>query len=407
MDLIPFAWPAEWSDPSALEILKGTPINCVLVEDRQKSAPVAARGEQQGLQVLEVKTLPSSVHLIKGAWPGIRLSREKNTAEGGPTGAPWVDSNGWAVQLARVQAPGKTYWVSAEPEKDQVVRPNTHLVAVADAAACGGRWIVNLAGETRQGAARRDAAALDLVRRIGAVISFFGAHRDWSTYEPHGVLGVVSDFTGDNEFMSTEVLNLTARQNQPYKILLKDRVRPASLAGLVAVIYPDDQAPSPELRKRLLAFVGAGGLLVTGPKWGAAAGEPAGGYPHPRFKVVRHGKGRIAVGSEFDDPFVISSDARILMSHRHDLIRFWNSGNLCAFFLMAPGGKRAVVHMINYATSTGRDSMSCRIAGPWRSARLWMFDQPGPITLETVREPGGIQVHLPPIPVHGAVDLVA
>jgi hypothetical protein len=74
--------------------------------------------------------------------------------------------------------------------------------------------------------------------------------------------------------------------------------------------------------------------------------------------------------------------------------------------MMAPGGKQAVVHMINYATRTGRDNVSCRIVGPWRSARLWMFDKPGPVTLETVPERNAIEVHLPPIPVHGAVDLM-
>ena len=42
-DLTPMRWPAEWKDPSALEVLKGTAINCLLVESDAASDPVIAR----------------------------------------------------------------------------------------------------------------------------------------------------------------------------------------------------------------------------------------------------------------------------------------------------------------------------------------------------------------------------
>jgi hypothetical protein len=407
MDFIPFEWPAEWTDPAALDLLQGTPVNCLLLEDRSKLAALAERGEKQGLKIFTRNSPPAGVHIIKGVWPGIRMSREQNTASSGPTGAPWVDSNGWALQLARVQAPGKSLWVTAEPAKDQIVRPDTHVLAVADAASHGGAWAVYLAGDLRKGVAARDSKALDVWKRMLDAIRFFEQRKEWAAYEPHGILGVVSDFSGGNEFMSTEILNLTARQNQPYQILLKSKLTDASLKGLEAVIYPDDEPPSEQLRKRLLAFAEAGGLLIVSPKWGDVTGEPAGGDPHPRFKVVKHGKGRIALATEFDDPFVVSCDARIVMSHRHDLVRFWNAGSIVAYYTLAPGGKRAVVHMINYAARPGRDLISCRIAGPWRSARFWALEKAGPVAVETVRERNALEVHLPAIPVYGAVDLVA
>ena len=207
--------------------------------------------------------------------------------------------------------------------------------------------------------------------------------------------------------MSTEVLNLTARQNQPYQIVMKSKLNAASLKGLVAVIYPDDEPPSEPVRKTLLAFAEAGGLVIASPKWGDVAGEPAGGDPYPRFKVVKHGKGRIALATEFDDPFTVSCDARVLMSHRHDLVRFWNGGSICAYFTLAPGGRRAVVHMVNYATRAGRDLLSCRIVGPWRAAKFWSIDKAEPAVVETVKERDAIELHLPAIPVYGAVDLLA
>lgn len=45
-------------------------------------------------------------------------------------------------------------------------------------------------------------------RKIVQAIEFFAARRSWAHYRPVGLLGVVSDFSGSNEFMSFEVLNL-------------------------------------------------------------------------------------------------------------------------------------------------------------------------------------------------------
>lgn len=407
MDLIPFAWPREWNDTSALELIRGTPINCVLIEDRSGLSAVIEQGEKQGLRFLDKKKPPDGVRLIEGVWPGIRISKNKDTAEGGPTGVPWVDSNAWALQLARAQTPDKTLWVSAVPDKDQVVHPETHIVAAVDSASMGGFWVVYLEDEVRKGLERKDSKYLDVWKRTTDAIRFFGQHKDWAAYQPYGVLGVVSDFAGGNEFMSTEVLNLTARQNQPFRILPKASLTAASLKGLVAVIYPDDESPAPPLRKILLDFAASGGTVITGPKWGQAAGEPAGTDPHPRFQIVKHGKGRLAIGTEFDDPFVVAADSRILMSHRHDLVRFWNAGSMVAYYTMAPDGRRAVVHMINYSTRTSRDLLSARIAGPWRSARLWTVEKPEPVPLEVVKERNALELHLPAIPIYGAVDLVA
>jgi len=40
-------------------------------------------------------------------------------------------------------------------------------------------------------------------------------------------VGVISDFAGDNEEMSGELLNLVARTNQQYRVLVKNKLSPA------------------------------------------------------------------------------------------------------------------------------------------------------------------------------------
>jgi hypothetical protein len=72
--------------------------------------------------------------------------------------------------------------------------------------------------------------------------------------------------------------------------------------------------------------VSAGGLLITGPKWGVPPGMPA-TEEHPRYAARTLGKGRLAIAkADPDDPYVLASDSALLISHRYELLRFWNGG---------------------------------------------------------------------------------
>jgi hypothetical protein len=221
------------------------------------------------------------------------------------------------------------------------------------------------------------------------------------------VLGVVSDFAGQNEFFSHELLNLTARINQQYLVIPKDRAAEASFRGLRAVFYADAEPPAPDLRKRLLAFVEAGGLLITGPRWGAREGAPAKGDEHPRFAVRVLGRGRIAAAkADLSDPYLAANDAAVLISHRYDLLRFWNAGAVSSYLSAAPDRKRALAQMVFYAAVRGAEA-SVRAAGAYRTARLWTLDHPGPRAVEDLPGREAIEIHLPPVSVYAGIELEA
>jgi len=68
--------------------------------------------------------------------------------------------------------------------------------------------------------------------------------------------------------------------------------------------------------------------------------------------VAHRRQGRIAYAkAEFDDPWVLAQESGLLVSHRYDLLRFWNGGSVGSLFTMAPDRKRALVHMLFYANS--------------------------------------------------------
>ena len=73
---------------------------------------------------------------------------------------------------------------------------------------------------------------------------FFVAHKQWSTYRPISVVGIVSDFHGGNEFLATETLNLIARRQVQFRVIEKSALAANSLTGLKMVIYADQEPPT-------------------------------------------------------------------------------------------------------------------------------------------------------------------
>jgi hypothetical protein len=399
----PMRWPSAWRDPSALEWLKGTAIDSLVMENHAELAAVRTQASHSGLTIVDSDSPSSGITIVKGQWPGIKMSRGGGTeTEAGPTGVPWVDSNGWAIRLSAALSPESEIWVNAPPKEN--LRPaNAYLIAVADSAAYGGRWIIELDNQLAAGIAARQSESMQLWKNITAAAGFFAAHKAWATYVPEAVVGVISDFAGQNKSLSRELLNLLARSGQHYRIIVKGKAEP--FTGLRALIYADAEPPSPGLQKQILDFVVAGGLLITGPKWGAAPGRTAARDEHPRFSSRVLGHGRVAVAhSDPNDPYMLANDSVVLVSHRYDLVRFWNGGAVASYYSMARDRKRAVVHLLFYA-DRGPDSASVRIAGRYRAAKMWTLDQPDSRKVEFESQADAVEVHLPAISQYVALEL--
>jgi hypothetical protein len=421
LELIPMRWPSTWRNPSALERLRDAHINCLLVEDDAALQPVIDQAQRNGLRVIQGKSLPLGVTVIQGEWPGIKMSRsgDRDTASTGPTGLPWVDSNGWKVRLAGALNPQAVVWVDAAP-KDPV--PGSYSLCLADVAACRGRWIISLDDQLAAGIEASNREALETWKSLTQATQFFAIHGYWSNYMSEAVVGVVSDFSGDDEFLSREVLNLLTRTTEQYRIIPKTSFSASSLHGLQGVLYPDSGPPSADLGKQLLDFAQAGGLLIRRSEWGAPEGTPA-EWDHPRYNVRVLGKGRIATAKSDDaaDPYLLANDTVVLVSHRYDLLRFWDAGSVNAYLSVAPDRKRAVVQMVFYARELngkvaqgGPETATVRVAGRYRTAQLLTTDrwnQPmilgpaGDYDVGMVIEKDSIELHLPSVSHYAAVEL--
>jgi hypothetical protein len=322
----------------------------------------------------------------------------------GPTGDPWVDSNGWKIRLHTELHRAKEIWIRAVPKASP--SRESYLISAAEAAVHKGRWIIQLDDSLASGIAGKNPEALETWKRATSAAAFFAEREAWLDYIPEAVIGILSDFTGQNEFMSHELLNLIARTNQQYQVILKTKATESSLRGLKAVLYADVDPPSAELRNRVLEFVKSGGMLIASPGWGQTPGNPVIGEDHPRYSIRHLEKGKIAFPkSDFSDPYVVANDSVVLISHRHDLLRFFNGGAVGSFYTKRPDGKRAVVQMLFYASMRGGNPRSVHVAGKYHSAKLLTLEQSEPRDIEVLNHGNGLELHLPPVSEYAAVEL--
>ncbi|MBZ5618548.1 MAG: hypothetical protein LAQ69_07475 [Acidobacteriia bacterium] len=399
-------WPSAWKDPSALSLLKGTAIDYLLIGKGEDLAPVRSRAQQDGLHLADPEAAPTGITVVKGEWPGVKMSRGGgDQIDAGPTGVPWVDSNGWAVRLSTALHPETCIWVDAPPAENARIFPDAYVIAIADSAAYGGRWVLSLDNQLAAALAAQRPEALATWKRVTAAAGFFAGKKSWSAYAPLAVVGVVSDFSGKNEFFSQELLNLLARAGQHYRVLPKERVTDASFDSLRAVIYIDADPPPPVLRKQILAFVQAGGMLIAAPQWGEVPGAPSKTDENPRYSLRTLGKGWIAQAkADPDDPYLWANDSVLLVSHRYDLVRFWNGGATASFYTLAPDRKQALVHLLFYA-DRGPDSASVRIAGRYRSVKAATVEQASVPHVEMELQKDAVEVHLPQVSQYVALEL--
>jgi hypothetical protein len=157
------------------------------------------------------------------------------------------------------------------------------------------------------------------------------------------------------------------------------------------------------VRKQVLDFVNAGGLLITGSAWGSLPKGAAAGS-HPRFAIRTVGKGTVAVATtSFSDPYVVPNDAVVLVSHRNDIVRFFNGGAITPC-LSRSGKTGAALQTVFYSLRPVED-VSVWVKGAYRSARLRSWNQPQPQNVRLEVRDSGVEMFLPAVAQYAEIEL--
>jgi len=454
-----------WGRPSALELLKGTPINCLIVDwahggpedsaQQQALKPLLEEGrrlgisfvgkialkEREGAAVAAARAAGLSAIMLdntsgqsfdfpailqfprdkvawetastifssrENVWPGLGLETMKgDTAIAGPTGIPWVNSNAWFSLLTGALAPGKTLWLDFDPpDTSTALYPASYVLAIADSRAYGSQWIVSLDDKLRAALSKRDPQAMGLWEKMCESVAFFKGHREWEAFKSLGILAVVSDFRGENAYMSGEVLNLLNRRQVQFRIIDRSKSLPALTQGLKAILWLDKESPSAEQHSQLLAFAQQGGLVITATYWGSPVAKPTKKDPSLHYKMYNVGKGQIAVAEQgFEDPYQVAVDTHLLVSRRNDLVRLYNpeTTNCCCSGDFVSPHRTRLVQVMNYSSEPA-DSVTVWVNARVEAARLWELGAKDARTLQGVAASRGTDFGLPPLSVYCALE---
>jgi hypothetical protein len=222
-----------------------------------------------------------------------------------------------------------------------------------------------------------------------------------------GLVGVISDFSGANETIGTETLNLMVRRNVPFRIIEKSKVATAPLTGYKALISVDEAMPEPAARKKLLDFVQQGGALLASQSWKGQGGTPT-GAAHPRLDLRKLGKGKLAVCKDAaPDPYMVARDIHVLLSRANDLSRFFNLSAFLSAHTAAPGGASALLQVNNFAGSSRFSVSQVTVWFPqqYRAARMWTMGSEDPVELKLAPENTGMEVQVPSISPYAALEV--
>ena len=305
---MPARWPS--GDAATLDLLAGTPVNCVLVEAEHWDASFvrAARGRRVAVLgvvrrdadvarakgfgfdgvVVEgriasareaaplVIELPNRAEMrfdtrapvvgtVQGLWPGVEAQHGGTTVLG-PTSTPWVYTNGGFLRFARA-ATDAMVWIGVRPPPRTIYPVERYAQAIGDAALVGARWIVALDDDLSPRLLKRDPAAIRDWRRIGEFLNYWERHGDWKDYRAYSQMAVIQG-AASGGLLSGSLLDMLASQRSSVLVVPPDRVRGEWLKDARVVLDVDPESLTAEQRSAIDEFVKRGGVLIQPPaKW--------------------------------------------------------------------------------------------------------------------------------------------
>ncbi len=346
-------------------------------------------------EAVTVRTRKAPLLAVEGVRPGARDLADMGI-RAGPSEEPWIDSNIWLVRSFRLGADWRPIWINQKPDADS---QREYVRCVADSAVAGGRWIVALDDELRVGLLRKNPNASTLWRNVGTYLKFAEDHAEWRGFQPYGNLAIILDTAGDTPDFSNEYLNLVARRQVPYRLIERSRLSSASLAGYRAVLGLDLATVSDTERKTLRDFALDGGLVVAGPSWGDAPDQN-------NYAEIPLGKGRVVVYKEHPpDPEMVAKDMLDLLEPEVIGLKTFNVPSVLTYVSTDGPGRRALIQLLNYATSPFNSKITLRLNGNFKTARLFTPED-APLALEARAMPNGrTEISIPKLAVWGALLL--
>ncbi len=397
-DWVPARWP--WTDVASLELLDGTPVNCLLLRDfpadlvraatgrgivtlavlkpggdarkalAAKVTGLVLEGDFPGAEVASIREAAGASPVIEltsrarmklggtsivgtyqGVWPGIAV-QDDGAKKAGPTGSTWIDTNTGFIRAARAWG-GAALWIGNEPPPRTVITAARRLQVIADAAISGARWIIALDSDLAARLGKRDSSALADWRRMGEMLAYFERHPEWRAMREFGQLAVVQD-PGAGALLSGGILDMIAVKHTPVRPIPGGRLTAEALKGATMAVNVDPEALTAEQKEVLRGFTRAGNTMLSGP---------------PGWKKQAAGEKITLEKDELERLNDIWRDVNNMIGRRNLGVRLFNVSSMLSNAIESADGNTVVLHLVNYADFPV-ENVTAHFLGDFRAATL-------------------------------------
>jgi len=408
--------PARWysNDPSTLELVRATPVNCLVLESSLWSRAFGEQAAAMGVSVLGVvkpgdeladlttrsaaaklqgivfegvfpkellerttamlrdsrltvvelgprtrMTLNSPGDIVatnQGVWPGINIA-DDGSAKSAPSGAPWIDTNTGFLRFVRSALPAGSQsqiWIGYAPPPKQVIPVNRYLQAIADAELLGAHWLITLDADLSKRLMAREEKAVDTWKKMTGLLGYFQSPGPWRNATAYGGLALVQDIESGGLY-SGGILDMISVKHTPVRAVPRRNLSDGEMKQVRMAVNVDPALLDDAQKEVLRRFTRGGGTLLTAP---------------PGWKFPPQREDQITLDKE--DVKILDQIWREVnsMTGRHNLgARLFNVASVLSYLSSSDDGKRISLQLVNYSDYE-IENVTVHLLGKWKSVKV-------------------------------------
>lgn len=321
-----------------------------------------------------------------------------------PTAQPWIDTNLALIRIEErlhpAERPLYTFaWTPSESgQQERRATVADYSLAIAEAGAFHADLILKVDEHLQKSLSEHDAEAGKLWGEVLSCAKFYMGKTARPLQAAANVAVVADDLDpGD------EVMNLLARHNIPFKVLVPADLKESKLEGIdvVAVFAKPDK----DAAERLTTFATGGRTVVVVDAHGSYPWQKSPAVPRNEHTVAYAvGSGTVLeLGEPVSDPETFAQDIRRLLGKQNPLLTLWNGLTVIAVPYGEHDGSVKLVEFVNYAGEPVR--VQVQVRGSWSTIGYESPEHGCCQTLKREERNGFTEFVIPDLRIAGRVHL--